>query len=112
MAAGHSFMETVRLQILLFSSHSKSCDLQSCNKFVTPPPLAFPSRSPHYGAKVMSVGSLLEEGGAQAVVWRGPRKTALIKRFMKDTFWGRMDYLIFDILIKQYSPRDTGDTEF
>lgn len=46
----------------------------------------------------MSVGSLLEEGGSQAVVWRGPRKTALIKRFMKDTFWGRLDYLLFDIL--------------
>ncbi len=46
----------------------------------------------------MSVGSLLEGGGAQAVVWRGPRKTALIKRFMKETFWGRLDYLFFDIL--------------
>ena len=31
------------------------------------------------------------------VVWRGPRKTALIKRFIKDTFWGRLDYIIFDI---------------
>ena len=32
------------------------------------------------------------------VVWRGPRKTAMVKRFVKDTFWGRLDYLIFDIL--------------
>ena len=65
-------------------------------------------RSPHYEVKVMSVGSLLEKGeaeervgvrrGDQAVVWRGPRKTELIKRFMKETFWGRMDYLVFDIL--------------
>ena len=43
------------------------------------------------------MGSLLEESDS-AVVWRGPRKTALIKRFLKDTFWGRLDYLIFDIL--------------
>ena len=55
----------------------------------------------------MSVASLLdnhEDGDdgvgrvqSQAVVWRGPRKTALIKRFLKETFWGRMDYLIFGI---------------
>ena len=55
------------------------------------------SSSPHHGVKVMSVGCLLEERDS-AVVWRGPRKTALIKRFVKDTFWGRLDYLIFDIL--------------
>lgn len=54
-------------------------------------------RSPHGGVKVVSVGSLLQEADS-AVVWRGPRKTALIKRFLKDTFWGRLDYLIFDIL--------------
>lgn len=53
-------------------------------------------RSPHQDIKVMSVGSLQEEADG-AIVWRGPRKTALIKRFLKDTFWGRLDYLIFDI---------------
>ena len=53
--------------------------------------------SPHEGVKVMSVGNLLETRDS-AVVWRGPRKTAMIKRFVKDTFWGRLDYLIFDIL--------------
>ena len=47
----------------------------------------------------MSVGSLMQEADS-AVVWRGPRKTALIKRFVKDTFWGRLDYLIFDILLR------------
>ena len=59
------------------------------------------------------------------VVWRGPRKTgavfwlnyywslnkyitymfyhiAIVKRFTKDTFWGRLDYLIFDILAYSY----------
>ena len=55
-----------------------------------------PPRSPHHDIKVMSVGSLQEEADG-AIIWRGPRKTALIKRFLKDTFWGRLDYLIFDI---------------
>ncbi|XP_065909613.1 cytosolic Fe-S cluster assembly factor NUBP1-like [Dysidea avara] len=54
-----------------------------------------PLRSPNHDIKVMSVGTLLEDIDS-AVVWRGPRKTALIKRFIKDTFWGRLDYLIFD----------------
>ncbi|KAI8511769.1 hypothetical protein Bbelb_108690 [Branchiostoma belcheri] len=45
--------------------------------------------------KVMSVGSLLEQSD-NAVIWRGPRKTALIRRFLKDTFWGRLDVLICD----------------
>jgi cellulose biosynthesis protein BcsQ len=30
------------------------------------------------------------------VIWRGPRKTNLIKRFLKDTLWGRLDYLVID----------------
>ena len=66
-------------------------------------------RSPHHDIKVMSVGSLQEEADG-AIVWRGPRKTALIKRFLKDTFWGRLDYLIFDIslftILVQASLRD------
>ena len=67
------------------------------NTYIILFPNVNPHRSPHYDIKVMSVGSLLEESGSQAVVWRGPRKTALIKRFMKDTFWGRLDYIIFGI---------------
>eukprot|EP00053_Salpingoeca_punica_P018981 m.189094 g.189094 ORF g.189094 m.189094 type:complete len:319 (+) comp17544_c1_seq2:58-1014(+) len=54
-----------------------------------------PLVSPHYGVKTMSVGSILESNDA-AVIWRGPRKTAIIKRFVKDTFWGRLDCLVFD----------------
>ncbi|XP_068757620.1 cytosolic Fe-S cluster assembly factor NUBP2-like [Montipora capricornis] len=52
-------------------------------------------RSPHFDVKVMSVGSLLEKADS-AIIWRGPRKTGLIKQFLKDTFWGRLDFLIFD----------------
>ena len=31
-----------------------------------------------------------------AVIWRGPRKNALIKQFLKDVDWGAIDYLIVD----------------
>ncbi|KAG7162818.1 Cytosolic Fe-S cluster assembly factor CFD1-like, partial [Homarus americanus] len=51
--------------------------------------------SPHGNIKTLSVGSLLSSG-AQAIVWRGPRKTALIRRMIKDTLWGRLDDLIID----------------
>lgn len=54
-----------------------------------------PAVSPHGAVKVMSVG-LLSEQKDNAVIWRGPRKTNLIKQFVKDTFWGRLDYLLFD----------------
>ncbi|XP_071519540.1 cytosolic Fe-S cluster assembly factor NUBP2 homolog isoform X5 [Panulirus ornatus] len=54
-----------------------------------------PVISPHGNIKTLSVGSLLNSD-AQAVVWRGPRKTALIRRMIKDTLWGRLDYLVID----------------
>lgn len=54
-----------------------------------------PLQSRHEGIKVMSVASLLDQAGT-AVVWRGPRKTQLIKQFLKNTFWGKLDYLIID----------------
>jgi hypothetical protein len=43
----------------------------------------------------MSVQFMLA-GKDNAVVWRGPRKTNLIKTFLKDVFWGRQDFLIID----------------
>eukprot|EP00794_Sanderia_malayensis_P006117 gene6117-6821_t len=54
-----------------------------------------PLKSPHGDIKVMSVGSLLRSND-HAVIWRGPRKSFLIKRFLKDTFWGILDFLVFD----------------
>ncbi|XP_007894032.1 cytosolic Fe-S cluster assembly factor NUBP2 isoform X2 [Callorhinchus milii] len=54
-----------------------------------------PLTSPHNSVKVMSVGSLMGNKDS-AVIWRGPRKTAIIRRFLKDTFWGRLDFLLFD----------------
>uniref|UniRef100_A0A2P2HWV2 Cytosolic Fe-S cluster assembly factor NUBP1 homolog n=1 Tax=Hirondellea gigas TaxID=1518452 RepID=A0A2P2HWV2_9CRUS len=44
---------------------------------------------------VMSIGFLLESL-EDAVMWRGPSKNGLIKRFLKDVEWGKLDYLILD----------------
>ncbi|KAL6632700.1 P-loop containing nucleoside triphosphate hydrolase protein [Neocallimastix californiae] len=44
---------------------------------------------------VMSVGFLLENQD-DAVVWRGPKKSAMIKQFLEDVCWGELDYLVID----------------
>ena len=44
---------------------------------------------------VMSIGFMLPNPD-DAVVWRGPRKNALIKQFLRDVDWGDLDYLIVD----------------
>eukprot|EP00047_Mylnosiga_fluctuans_P009995 m.14067 g.14067 ORF g.14067 m.14067 type:complete len:304 (-) comp2897_c0_seq1:110-1021(-) len=54
-----------------------------------------PIESPVCGAKVMSVASLLGSDD-NAVIWRGPRKTNLITKFLRDTFWGRLQNLVID----------------
>lgn len=45
--------------------------------------------------KVMSIAYLLPNA-TDAVVWRGPRKDAMIKQFLSDVKWGDLDYLIVD----------------
>ncbi|SPC67897.1 related to nucleotide binding protein (NBP 2) [Ustilago sp. UG-2017b] len=44
---------------------------------------------------VMSVGFLLRSKN-DSVVWRGPKKNAMIKQFLGDVRWGELDYLIID----------------
>ncbi|GME87524.1 unnamed protein product [Ambrosiozyma monospora] len=44
---------------------------------------------------LMSLGFLLNNRG-NSVVWRGPKKTAMIKQFLKDVEWGTLDYLLID----------------
>lgn len=44
---------------------------------------------------VMSIGFLLNDRN-NAVVWRGPKKTAMVKQFLTDVCWGDLDYLIID----------------
>jgi predicted RNA-binding Zn-ribbon protein involved in translation (DUF1610 family) len=43
----------------------------------------------------MSLGFLLRERG-DAVVWRGPKKTAMVRQFLSDVVWGELDYLLID----------------
>lgn len=45
--------------------------------------------------RVMSLGFLLPRRG-DAVVWRGPKKTAMVRQFLSDVFWGELDYLLID----------------
>lgn len=45
--------------------------------------------------KVMSIAFLLPDP-SNAVIWRGPRKDAMIKQFLTDVDWGQLDYLIID----------------
>ncbi|OAX77651.1 cytosolic Fe-S cluster assembly factor CFD1 [Emergomyces africanus] len=43
----------------------------------------------------MSLGFLLRDRG-DAVIWRGPKKTAMIRQFLTDVLWGETDYLLID----------------
>lgn len=42
----------------------------------------------------ISIGFMV--GPDDAIVWRGPRKNALIQQFFTDVHWGALDYLIID----------------
>jgi ATP-binding protein involved in chromosome partitioning len=52
--------------------------------------------------KVVSIESLARDQD-EAVIWRGPLKMHVIRQFISDVHWGRLDYLIID------SPPGTGD---
>ncbi|KAG0761820.1 hypothetical protein G6F57_006036 [Rhizopus arrhizus] len=43
----------------------------------------------------MSIGFLLQSKN-DSVVWRGPKKNAMIKQFLQDVYWGELDYLLID----------------
>jgi len=51
--------------------------------------------------KVMSIGLLVPP--EEAMIWRGPMLHGTISRFLADTDWGELDYLIIDM------PPGTGD---
>ena len=40
--------------------------------------------------------SYLVENQDEAVIWRGPKKTAMIKQFVEDVCWGSLDFLLID----------------
>lgn len=52
--------------------------------------------------KVVSMQSLMKDPD-QAVIWRGPAKTGIIKQFIADVRWEALDFLIVD------APPGTGD---
>lgn len=61
-------------------------------------PVVVHSAKPEAGLgelRCMSLGFLLRERG-DAVVWRGPKKTAMIRQFLSDVLWEEMDYLLVD----------------
>jgi ATP-binding protein involved in chromosome partitioning len=56
----------------------------------------------YYGdMPVMSMGLLVDPD--QAIIWRGPMLHGSITQFLRDTYWGLLDYLIIDM------PPGTGD---
>ncbi|RLE96356.1 MAG: ATP-binding protein, partial [Thermoprotei archaeon] len=56
------------------------------------------------GVKVISMALLLSDE-KQAVVWRGPMKTAFIRQVLAMAAWGSLDYLLIDL------PPGTGDEQ-
>ncbi|GAA6004402.1 uncharacterized protein JCM10292_007049 [Rhodotorula paludigena] len=70
-----------------------------------PPPVASTSSAPTSTSArdtasggllaCMSIGFLLASS-RESVVWRGPKKNAMIKQFLAEVRWGELDYLIVD----------------
>ncbi len=52
--------------------------------------------------KVMSIGFLIEKE-SDPIIWRGPLKANMIKKFVEETIWGDLDFLFIDC------PPGTGD---
>ncbi len=55
-----------------------------------------------HGLKVLSVEMLMPQKDS-SIIWRGPLKIGVIKQFLGDVQWGRLDFLVID------SPPGTGD---
>ncbi|KKK22310.1 nucleotide binding protein [Aspergillus rambellii] len=53
------------------------------------------TRTERGSLRCMSLGFLLRDRG-DAVIWRGPKKTAMIRQFLSDVYWGETDYLLVD----------------
>jgi ATP-binding protein involved in chromosome partitioning len=51
----------------------------------------------------MSIGLLVAERAA--LVWRGPMIHSAVQQFLRDVWWGPLDYLVFDM------PPGTGDAQ-
>jgi Mrp family chromosome partitioning ATPase len=51
----------------------------------------------------MSVGFLLKKK-SDSVIWRGPKKNAMIRQFLSDVRWGELDYLVIDTPPGEHAP--------
>lgn len=49
----------------------------------------------HGNLLMVSIGFLLENS-TDAVIWRGPKKNGMMKQFLKDVQWEKIDYLFID----------------
>jgi ATP-binding protein involved in chromosome partitioning len=54
-----------------------------------------------YGVKLLSVG--LVNPGDRPLIWRGPMLHQIIRQFIQQVDWGKLDYLVVDL------PPGTGD---
>lgn len=56
-----------------------------------------------HGVKLMSIGFLVDED--TPAIWRGPIVMGIVRQFLQQVDWGRLDYLIVDL------PPGTGDAQ-
>lgn len=56
-----------------------------------------------HGIRIISVQFFVQEG--EAVIWRGPMLSSMLKQFLFDVEWGNLDYLVIDL------PPGTGDAQ-
>jgi ATP-binding protein involved in chromosome partitioning len=56
-----------------------------------------------YGIKLMSMAFFLTDKAP--VIWRGPMVMSAVRQFLKETVWGKQDFLIVDL------PPGTGDAQ-
>ncbi|BBA17201.1 Mrp/NBP35 family ATP-binding protein [Blattabacterium cuenoti] len=78
---------------LMFNIKEESVKLQHQNGMMNP--------ITSYGVKIISIGFFSKYG--QAIVWRGPMVTKVLRQFLYETNWGELDFLIVDF------PPGTGD---
>ncbi|BAR92017.1 Mrp/Nbp35 family ATP-binding protein [Blattabacterium cuenoti BPAY] len=79
---------------LMFNIKEESVNLQQHKNGILNPITS-------YGVKIISIGFFSKYG--QAIVWRGPMVTKVLRQFMYETNWGELDFLIVDL------PPGTGD---